>query len=175
VQENNLKETGMIKAAHYVFLIFLLTAIAPPITAGAAALDGTMWMFEHESGSRHYVAFYGNYHYLNSSGPGDYRESLWLRSTFPYFSHENLDGSITYCSTHVASAAWAINWGRFDIGAGSGSFNAAGMLCSIFIYNRNEPYQLVSPNWHPPAVPAGLDLSADSVFIPELLSNLFGQ
>lgn len=165
----------MIKASQYVFWIFLLTAVAPLTNAGAAALDGTMWMFEHESGARHYVAFYGKYHYLNSSGSGDYSEALWLRSTFPYFSREHFDGSITYCSTHVASAAWAINWGRFDMDAGNGSFNAAGMLCALFIYNRNEPYQLVSANWHPPAVPAGPGLSAQSVFIPVLFSNLFGQ
>lgn len=165
----------MIKSAHCVFWFFLLTAVIPPTNAGAAALDGTMWMFEHESGARHYIAFYGNYHYLNSSGSGDYSETLWLRSALPYFSHGNVDGSITYCSTHVAPAAWAINWGRFDIISGSGSFNAAGMLCSIFIYNRNEPYELVSEDWCPPAVPAGIGLSAQSVFIPALFSHLFGQ
>jgi hypothetical protein len=75
----------------------------------------------------------------------------------------------------VASAAWAINWGRLDIDAGNGSFNAAGMLYTIFIYNRNEPYQLVSADWSPPARAAGLGPSEQSAFIPDLISNVFGR
>lgn len=165
----------MIKRAKYLFCFFMLATAATLANADAAALDGTLWMYEHESGFKHYVAFYDNYHYLNSSGSGDYDDALWLRSTFPYFFHDNFDGSITYCSTHVASAAWAINWGRFDVDAAQGSFNAAGMLCSIFIYNHNEPYQLVSTDWHPPAVPAGIGPTAQAVFIPALFSTFFGQ
>ena len=168
-------EVRMIRAALYVFWFFILAAVVPPAHADDAALDGTMWMYEHESGSRHYVAFYGNYHYLNSSGPGACDDDLWLRSAFPYFFHNNFDGSITYCSTHVASAAWAINWGRLDIDAGNGSFNAAGMLYAIFIYNRNEPYQLVSADWSPPARAAGLGPSEQSAFIPDLISTVFGR
>ena len=165
----------MRKRVRHFLWFFMLAAAVPATGAYAAALDGTLWMYEHESGSKHYVAFFGNYHYLNSSGSGDYDDDLWLRSTFPYFSHDNFDGSITYCATHVASAAWAINWGRFDIDAAQGSFNAAGMLCAIFIYNHNEPYQLVSTEWRPPFVPAGISPAAQPVFIPDLFSNFFGR
>jgi hypothetical protein len=165
----------MIRAALYVFWFFILAAVVPPAHADDTALDGTLWMYEHESGSKHYVAFYGNYHYLNSSGSGDYDDDLWLRSTFPYFSHENFDGSITYCSTHVASAAWAINWGRFDVDAARGSFNAAGMLCALFIYNHNEPYKLVSADWHPPGSGSGISPAAQSVFIPAFFTTFFGH
>jgi hypothetical protein len=170
-----MREKMMMKRVLFFFWFLMLAAAIPATGAVEAALDGTLWMYEHESGFKHYVAFYGNYHYLNSSGSGDYDDDLWLRSTFPYFSHDNFDGSTTYCSTHVASAAWAINWGRFDIDAAQGSFNAAGMLCSIFIYNHNEPYQLVSTEWHPPAVPAGIVPAAQPVAIPALFSNFFGR
>ena len=79
----------------FCLLILGLLTGAPLAKAGVSSLDGTMWMYEHESGSRHYVAFYEHYHYLNSSGLGTYNDSLWLRSTFPYFSHAHADGSIT--------------------------------------------------------------------------------
>ena len=165
----------MIKRIKCLFWLWVLAAAVPLAHADAAALDGTLWMYEHESGFKHYVAFYGNYHYLNSSGSGDYDDDLWLRSTLPYFSHGNFDGSVTYFSTHVASAVWAFNWGRIDIDAEQGSFSAAGMLCSIFIYNHNEPYQLVSTEWHPPAVSAGIAPAAQPAMIPALFSNFFGR
>jgi hypothetical protein len=175
VLANKAGEKLMMKRARCFLWFFILAAAIPAAGADAAALDGTLWMYEHESGSKHYVAFYGNYHYLNSSGSGDYDDDLWLRSTFPYFSHNNFDGSITYCSTHVASAAWAINWGRFDIDAAEGSFHAAGMLCAIFIYNHNEPYRLISAEWHPPAALAGINPAAQQFFIPAIFSNFFGN
>jgi len=147
-----------------------------PLTkADATSLDGTMWMYEHESGVRHYVAFYDKYHYLNSSGSDSYADSLWLRSISPYFSHVNSDGSVTYSSTHISSAAWAINWGRCDIDAEYGSFNAAGMFYSIFIYNRNEPYTLISTNWRPPSMLTSSSYSLSAVFVPAVFSIIFGQ
>jgi hypothetical protein len=153
-----------------VFLVVL-----PLGKAGATGLDGTMWMYEHESGVRHYVAFYDSYHYLNSSGSDSYAGSLWLRSISPYFSHVNHDGSITYSATHVSPAAWAINWGRCDIDADYGSFNAAGMFYSIFIYNHNEPYKLISTKWHPHALVAGSSFSLSADYIPTIFFTIFGQ
>lgn len=157
------------------FLILGLRLGLPLGQTDAATLDGTMWMYEHESGLRHYVAFYGNYHYLNSSGPDSYADSFWLRSISPYFSHINSDGSITYSSMHISPAAWAINWGRCDIDANSASFHAAGMLYSVFIYNRNEPYVLLSTNWHPPSPLAGSSFSLLALTLPDIFLTIFGQ
>lgn len=162
-----------------LFLWLLLLVFLPVLPlgkAGAISLDGTMWMYEHESGVRHYIAFFDHYHYLGSSGSDVYADFLWLRSISPYFFHVNPDGSITYSSTHLSQAAWAINWGRCDLDADYGSFNAAGMLYSIFIYNRNEPYKLLSTDWHPPSSSlAGSSLSLTADFIPTVFSTILGQ
>ena len=137
------------KISLIISILYVLTSGSISI-AGSVSLDGTMWMYEHESGVRHYIAFYENYHYLNSTGFGqDEPPSLWLRSKNPYLSHVNFDGSITYSATHSAPSAWSINWGRCDINDEQASFNALGMLYNIFVFNSNKPYVLVSTDWLP--------------------------
>lgn len=164
-----------LRAFSRLFLLCLLVGLSLP-EAGAGSLDGTLWVYRHESGLMHYVAFYDNYHYLNSSGSDSYADSLWLRSIAPYFSHVNHDGSITYGSAHTSPAAWAINWGRCDINADYASFNAAGMLYAVFIFNRNEPYTLLSANWRPPSpLVAGSGYSPSTALVTAVLSTIFGE
>ena len=139
---------GTISLVVWVLGLLIGTSLS---VADQVSIDGTMWMYEHESGARHYIAFYADYHYLNSASCGQEQpDSLWLRSMFPYFSNTNLDGSINYGATHISFTAWAINWGKCDINADYASFNAFGMLTNIIIYNHNEPYILVSTDWYPP-------------------------
>ena len=138
-----------IKSALIICLLCLLTggtiSFAEPVS-----LDGTMWMYDHASGVRHFIAFHANYHYLNSTGFGqDEPSSPWLRSKYPYLSHVNFNGSLTYSATHSASSSWSINWGKCDIRDEQASFNALGMLYNIFIFNSNKPYVLLSTDWQP--------------------------
>lgn len=119
--------------------------------ADVLSLDGTLWMYEHESGTRHYIAFDANYHYLNSTSfTLEVPESLWLRSKNPYLSHINFNDSITYSATHGTSGAWAINWGKCSIKDEQATFNALGMIYNIFVFNSNKPYILLSTDWSPP-------------------------
>lgn len=142
----------------YLALLVAVVLLTPSSTLGwaeGASLDGTMWMYEHESGARHYIAFYGQYHYLNSSFGEDLPEASWLRSTYPYGSTRRADGSMHYRATHISSGAWAFNWGSCDIINEEASFSALGMLYTFFVYNRNEPYLLMATDWHPPQLFTG--------------------
>ena len=121
--------------------------------ADVSSLDGTLWMYEHESGTRHYIAFDADYHYLNSTSfTLEVPESLWLRSKNPYLSHINFNDSITYSATHGTSGTWAINWGKCSIKDEQATFNALGMIYNIFIFNSNKPYILIATDWSPPQV-----------------------
>ena len=121
--------------------------------ADVSSLDGTLWMYEHESGTRHYIAFDANYHYLNSTTfTYDVPDSLWLRSKNPYLSHVNFNGSINYSATHGTQGAWAINWGKCNINDEQATFNALGMIYNIFVFNSKKTYILLSTDWHPPQV-----------------------
>lgn len=157
-----------------VFILCLLLSYSPSL-AGVNALEGTMWMYEHESGARHYIAFYSHYHYLNSTSFGDAEpDSMWLRSTFPYLTRGNPDGSFNYHATHIASGAWAINWGNCDISDEQASFSALGMLYNFFVYNRNEPYVLIATDWRPPQLYTS-SYAVNPAFIELLLPSIFGH
>jgi hypothetical protein len=124
---------------------------APLSFADVSSLDGTLWMYEHESGTRHYIAFQENYHYLNSTSfTSEVPDSLWLRSKNPYLSHTNFNGSINYSAMHGTSGAWALNWGKCNLNDEQASFSALGMMYNIFIFNSNKPYILLSTDWNPP-------------------------
>ena len=158
-----------------IICLFLLTSWSVSF-AGVVSLDGTMWMYEHESGARHYIAFYADYHYLNSTAFGqDEPLSLWLRSRHPYLSHVNFNGSITYSATHGDSAAWSLNWGKCDINDEQASFNALGMLYNIFIFNTNKPYVLVSTDWSPPQVYSSNNNSVVRTLNTTTVSTIFGM
>ncbi len=172
----NLGRRKLTKKGKLLFILVLVYSLLGGTVAfgGMVSLDGTMWMYEHESGAKHYIAFYGNFHYLNSSGFGqDEPDSMWLKSTLPYRSHINPNGSIIYSATHVASAAWSLNWGICNIDDEQASFNALGMIYNFFMYNRNEPYVLVSSDWHPPLLNAGSKIS-ESSFIGHTLLIMLG-
>ena len=144
----------MIKKSSCLAILFIVALFSgSPALAQVSPLDGTLWMYEHESGTRHYIAFYQNYHYLNSTGfTTEVPDSLWLRSKKPYLSHVNFNGSINYSALHGTSGAWALNWGKCNITEEEASFNALGMIYTIFIFNSNKPYILLSTDWHPPQV-----------------------
>ena len=162
------------KTFRLVFMMVLLIGIHVSI-AGANSLDGTVWMYEHASGARHYIAFYDGYHYLNGTRGNQVQpDSSWLRSVSPCFSHDNPDGSINYSATHISPAAWAINWGNCDIDAEQATFSALGMLYSVLIYNHNEPYTLVSTDWSPPLSYSTSAYEEDS-FIAILFPLIFGS
>lgn len=144
----------MIKKSTFSIIIcfFVLVTVSLSV-ADESSLDGTLWMYEHESGTRHYIAFYENYHYLNSTGfTNEVPDSLWLRSKNPYLSHLNFNGSINYSAVHGTPGAWALNWGKCNITEEQASFYALGMIYNIFIFNSNKPYVLLSRDWHPPQV-----------------------
>ena len=136
-----------------LIICFLYVMITGSLSfADVLSLDGTLWMYEHESGTRHYIAFDADYHYLNSTSfTLDVPDSLWLRSKNPYLSHVNFNGSINYSATHGTSGAWALNWGKCNIDAEQATFNAFGMIYSIFVFNSNKPYILLSTDWQPPS------------------------
>ena len=144
----------MIKKATFSLIICCFFLVTGSLSfADVSSLDGTLWMYEHESGTRHYIAFYENYHYLNSTGfTTEVPDSLWLRSKNPYLSHVNFNGSINYSAMHGTSGAWALNWGKCNITDEQASFNALGMIYNIFIFNSNKPYTLLSTDWQPPQV-----------------------
>ena len=136
-----------------LIICFFVLLTAPFSLADQSSLDGTLWMYEHESGTRHYIAFHENYQYLNSTGfSNQVPESLWLRSKNPYLSHINFNGSINYSAMHGTPGAWALNWGKCNLTDEQASFNALGMIYNIFIFNSNKPYILLSTDWHPPQV-----------------------
>ena len=142
----------MIKKSSCSLIIGFLVLVTAPLTfADVSSLDGTLWMYEHESGTRHYIAFHQNYNYLNSSGfTNEVPDALWLRSKNTYLSHVNFNGSINYSAMHRTSGAWALNWGKCNLTDEQASFNALGMIYNIFIFNSNKPYILLSTDWHPP-------------------------
>jgi hypothetical protein len=165
-------KTGKVSCVVFVLLLLIGTNIS---VADAGSLDGTVWMFEHASGARHYIAFYKDYHYLNSTSIGQEQpDSLWLRSIFPYLSNTNPDGSLKYSATHISPTAWAINWGNCDIDDEQASFNAFGMLYNIFIYNRNEPYILLSTDWSPLLPYSSNAYEMDDSFVEMLSSSILG-
>ena len=90
-----------------ILCLLLSYSISP---AGVNALDGTIWMYEHESGARHYIAFYSHYHYLNSTGSGDEEpDSMWLRSTLPYFTRGNpVSSSPEACDPLTMQRLWRV-------------------------------------------------------------------
>jgi len=154
-----------------VFLIGISISIAD-----ANSLDGTMWMYEHASGARHYIAFYDGYHYLNGTrGDQEQPDSVWLRSISPYFSSNNPGGSINYSATHISSSAWAINWGNCDINTERATFSALGMLYSVIIYNHNEPYTLLSTDWSPSLSYSSNAYGGEYSFIAMLFPLIFGN
>ena len=167
----------MLKKSQFSFAVFvvciLLSSTVP--CAEINALEGTLWMYEHESGARHYIAFYAEHHYLNSSGFGQgVPETPWLRSTAPYISTNRLDGATRYLATHTSAGAWAINWGYCNITTQQASFSALGMLYNFFVYNRNEPYLLIATDWSPPQ----LHTSGENVtpaFIELVFPSIFGS
>ena len=144
----------MIKKGTWSLIIcFFILVTASLSHADVSSLDGTLWMYQHESGTRHYIAFYENYHYLNSTGfTNEVPDSLWLQSKNAYLSHINFNGSINYSALHGTPGAWALNWGKCNLTDGQASFNALGMIYNIFIFNTNKPYILLSTEWHPPQV-----------------------
>ena len=164
----------MLKKSQFSLAVFvlciLLTSTVP--RAEINALEGTVWMYEHESGARHYIAFHAQYHYLNSGFGEDVPDTLWLRSTSPYVATNTPDGSTLYRAKHISSGAWAINWGKCDITTEEATFSALGMLYNFFVYNRNEPYLLVATDWSPPQLytssetikPAFIDMVFPSIF-----------
>jgi len=137
-----------------LILCFLCVMMTGSLSlADVSSLDGTLWMYEHESGTRHYIAFDTNYHYLNSTAfTYDVPDTMWLRSKNPYLTHVNFNGSINYSATHGTSGAWALNWGKCNIDAEQATFNALGMIYNIFVFNSNRPYILVSTDWQTPQV-----------------------
>jgi hypothetical protein len=171
------KEDYLLKKSRFSLTVFVLCILlfSAVSRAGINALEGTMWMYEHESGARHYIAFYAHYHYLNSTGFGqDEPDTFWLRSTFPYFATSKLDGSMNYRATHISSGAWAINWGNCDINDEQASFSALGMLYSFFVYNRNEPYVLISTDWSPPQLYTSSEY-VNPVFMEMVFPSIFGS
>jgi hypothetical protein len=154
---------------------FFLLVTASLSLADISSLDGTLWMYEHESGTRHYIAFYENYHYLNSTGfTNQVPDSLWLRSKNPYLSHVNFNGSINYSSLHGTPSAWALNWGKCNITNEQASFNALGMIYYIFIFNSNKPYILLSTDWHPPQVHTSTSKTAVTPLSETSAPTIFG-
>ena len=165
----------MLKTGKISCIVFVLLIGANISVADAGSLDGTVWMYEHASGARHYIAFYKDYHYLNSTSIGQEQpDSLWLRSIFPYLSNNNPDGSLKYSATHISLTAWAINWGNCDIDAEQASFNAFGMFYNMIIYNRNEPYILLSTDWSPPLPYTSNAYETDDSFVKMLSSSILG-
>lgn len=146
------KEKPLLKRINIFWTLFNIVLVIGihGSLADASALDGTVWMYEHESGARHYIAFYDGYHYLNSTRGGqDQPDSFWLRSVSPYFSNDHPNGSIHYRATHISPTAWAINWGNCDVQSEQATFNAWGMFYHVMIYNHNEPYILIATDWSP--------------------------
>lgn len=167
-----LKKNNMFQTA---FITVLLIGIHVSIAVGNP-LDGTVWMYEHASGARHFIAFYDGYHYLNGTrGDQEQPDSYWLKSVSPYFSNHNPDGSINYSATHISTTAWAINWGNCDIHNEQATFSALGMFYHVIIYNHNEPYALVSTNWSPLLSCSGDAYEKDSSFIVMLFPFIFGH
>ena len=159
-----------------LIICFFVLVTASLSLADESELDGTLWMYEHESGTRHYIAFYENYHYLNSTGfTTEVPDSLWLRSKKPYLSHVNFNGSINYGSLHGTPGAWALNWGKCNIVDEQASFNALGMIYTIFIFNRNKPYILLSTDWHPPKVYTSNKKAAVNPLSETKLPTIFGM
>ena len=171
------KEDHLFKKSQFSLAVFVLCILLSSTVprAEVTSLEGTMWMYEHESGARHYIAFYGQYHYLNSTGFGqDVPDTLWMRSTFPYFSTKTLNGSMLYSATHISSGAWAINWGNCDMRDEEASFSAFGMLYNLFIYNRNEPYLLIATDWSPPQLYTS-SKNVNPAFIEMVFPAIFGS
>ena len=167
----------MIKKSSFsiVLCLFVLVTVSLSI-ADEASLDGTLWMYEHESGTRHYIAFYENYHYLNSTGfTTEVPDSLWLRSKKPYLSHRNFNGSINYRALHETPGAWALNWGKCNVTEEQASFNALGMIYNIFIFNSNKPYILLSTDWHPPQVYTSNGKSGVNPLSATYVPTIFGM
>ena len=168
----------MIKKYRVAFIIcFLSITMTGSISfADASSLDGTLWMYEHASGTRHYIAFHADYHYLNSTAfTQDVPDSLWLRSKNPYLSHVNFNGSINYSAAHGTSGAWALNWGKCSIDSEQASFNALGMVYNIFVFNSNKPYILLSTDWHPPQVYSGNKRSLVQSLSETTVPAIFGM
>ena len=166
----------MLKTGKISCIVFVLLIGTNISVADAGSLDETVWMYEHASGARHYIAFYKDYHYLNSTSIGQEQpDSLWLRSIFPYLSNTNSDGSLKYSATHISPTAWAINWGNCDIDDEQASFNAFGMLYNIIVYNRNEPYTLVSTDWSPSLSYSSNAYEGEYSFIAMLFPLIFGN
>ena len=117
----------------------------------AGPLDGTMWMYKFESGSRHYIGFYADYQYL-AYAPSDQEPTTWSRSGLPYFSKTNSDGSIKYSAIIIGSILWAVDWGTCDINAEQASYNSFGMVFFVipFYNGKMEPYTLEATDWTPP-------------------------
>ena len=158
-----------------VFMMVLLIGIHISI-AGANSLDGTVLMYEHESGARHYIAFHYGYHYLNGTkGDQEQPDSSWLLSVSPCFSNNNPAGSTNYSATHISPTAWAINWGNCDIDDEQASFNAFGMLYNIIVYNHNEPYILLSTDWSPSLPYSSNSYETNGSFVEMLFPLIFGN
>ena len=168
----------MIKKSKFfqlVFIIMFLIGIRVSVV-GANPLDGTVWMYEHTSGARHYMAFHDGYHYLNGTrGDWEQPDSSWLRSLSPCFSINNPDGSIHYRATHMSPTAWAINWGNCDIHTERATFSALGMFYNVMIYNHNEPYILVSTDWSPSLSYSSDAYEGEYSFIAMLFPLIFGN
>jgi hypothetical protein len=167
----------LLKKSQFSFIVFVVCLLLSTTIsrAGVTSLEGTVWMYEHESGLRHYIAFYGQYHYLNSSGfEQDLPETLWLRSTSPYVATNKPDGSTHYRAKHISSGAWAINWGDCDITTEQASFSAFGMLYNFFVYNRNEPYLLIATDWSPPQLYTSSE-TINPAFIEMVFPSIFGS
>jgi hypothetical protein len=171
------KEDHLLKKSQFSLAVFLLCILLSSTVprAEVTSLEGTVWMYEHESGARHYIAFYGQYHYLNSSGFGqDVPDTLWLRSTSPYVANNKPDGSTHYRAKHISSGAWAINWGNCDITTEQATFSAFGMLYNFFVYNRNEPYLLIATDWSPPQLYTSSQ-KISPAFIEMVFPSIFGS
>ncbi len=167
----------MIKKSTCSIIICLVVLVTTSLSlAEVSELDGTLWMYEHESGARHYIAFHENYHYLNSTGfTTEVPDSLWLRSKKPYLFHVNFNGSINYSALHETTGAWALNWGKCNITEEQASFNALGMIYNIFIFNNNKPYILLSTDWHPPQVYTGNSKAEVNPLSETSLPTIFGM
>ena len=171
------KEDHLLKKSQFSFAIFVVCVLLNGTVLGAEinALEGTVWMYEHESGARHYIAFYAHHHYLNSSGfEQGVPETPWLRSTSPYIATNRPDGSTYYHAKHISAGAWAINWGHCNITTEQATFSALGMLYNFFVYNRNEPYLLIATDWSPPQLYTSGE-NVNPAFVELVFPSIFGS
>jgi len=132
-----------------ISLVIGFSLVATPVFAVKNNLNGTVWVYEHPNGAKHYIGFWFNFLFQKSVRTDEDVDSTWLPSSLPCLFSINAEGSIKYSTFYKSSSAWAFTSGICNLQNEEASFTAFGMIYGMIIYNQNEPYILSITNWNP--------------------------